>query len=87
MHKPHQDSTPKRCFKCQGLGHIDFECPNQKVIALIKEDEAKEDIEKVVKSNHVQEDEKISVSSKSDLEIKDGLDGMPLVVVEEKEFS
>ena len=57
------------------------------MIALIKEDEAKEDIEKVVKSNHVQEDEKISLSSKSDLEIKDGLDGMPLVVVEEKELS
>ena len=30
MHKPHQESTPKRCFKCQGLGHIDFECPNKK---------------------------------------------------------
>ena len=30
VHKSHQESTPKRCFKCQGLGHIDFECPNQK---------------------------------------------------------
>ena len=31
------------CFKCQGLGYIDFECPNQKVIALIEKDEAKEE--------------------------------------------
>ena len=60
-HKPHQESTLKRCFKCQGLGHTDFECPNQKVIALIKEDEAKEDVEEVVESNHVQEDKKRSL--------------------------
>ena len=85
VHKPHQESTPKRCFKCQGLGHIDSECPNQKVITLIKEDEAKEDVEEVVESNHVREDEKSSLLSKSDLEIKDGSDVMPLVVVEETE--
>ena len=43
------------CFKCQGLEHIDFECPNQKVISLIEEDEAKdEDVEQVIESNHVQ---------------------------------
>ena len=42
------------CFKCQGLGHIDYECPNQKVIALIEEDKAKdEDVEQVIESNHV----------------------------------
>ena len=51
-----QESTSKSkmCFKCQGLGHIDFECPNKKVIALIEEDEAKEeDVEKVIESNQV----------------------------------
>ena len=85
MHRPHQESTSKRCFKCEGLGHIDFECSNQKVIALIKEDEAKEDVEEVVEFSHVQEDEKSSLLLKSDLEIKDGLDVMPLVVVEEAE--
>ena len=42
---------------CQGLGHIDYECPNKKVIAKIEEDEAKEeDVEQVIESNHVQED-------------------------------
>ena len=34
----------KTCFKRQGLGHIDSECPNQKAFALIEEDEAKEEI-------------------------------------------
>ena len=85
VHKPHQESTPKTCFKCQGLRHIDSECPNQKVIALIEEDEAEEDVKEVVESNHVQEDEKSSLLSKSDLEIKDGSNVMPLVVVEETE--
>ena len=55
VHKPHQESTPKRCFNSQRLGFFFFECPNQKVIALIKEDEAKEDVEEVVESNHVQD--------------------------------
>ena len=53
---PQQESTSKSkmCFKCQGLEHIDFECPNQKVIALIEEDDAKEkDVEQVIESNHV----------------------------------
>ena len=76
VHKPHQESTLKRCFKCQGLGHIDFECPNQKVIALIKED-----IEEIFESNHVQEDEKSSLLSKSDLEIEDGSNAMPWLLL------
>ena len=41
------------------------------------------DLEEVLKSNHVQEDKKSSLLSKSDLEIKDDLYVMPLVVVEE----
>ena len=54
------------------------------MIALIEENEAKEeDIEEVFKSNHIQEDHKSSLLSKSDLEIKDGSYVMPLVVVEE----
>ena len=28
-------SKSKMCFECQGFGHIDFECPNKKVIAQI----------------------------------------------------
>ena len=79
------------CFKCQGLGYIDFECPNQKMISLIEEDEAKEeDVEQVIKSNHVQQDEeKSSLLSNFDLEIKDVSDVMTLVIEEiesENEF-
>ena len=55
------------------------------MIALIEEDEAKEDFEEVVESNHVQEDEKSSLLSKSNLEIKYCSNVMPLVVVEETE--
>jgi len=41
-------STPRRCFKCQGLGHIALECPNRRIISLAewetnKEEEEEED--------------------------------------------
>ena len=64
-------SKSKTCFKCQGLGHIDSECPNQKAFVLIEEYEAKEgDVEQVIESNHVQEDdENKSLLSKSKLDI------------------
>jgi len=35
----------KRCFKCQGLGHIASKCPNRKVITLAEWETAKEDFE------------------------------------------
>ena len=62
MYKPQQESTlnSKRCFKCQGLEYIDSECPNKKVIALIEEDEAKEEDVEVIESNHVQKDDEKS---------------------------
>ena len=43
--KPHQELTSKsrRCFKCQGLGHMDFECPNRRVVALVEEEEEEEE--------------------------------------------
>ena len=28
VHKPHQESTPNRCYKCQGLRHIASKSPN-----------------------------------------------------------
>ena len=66
-------SKSKTCFKCQGLGHIDSECPNQKAFSLIEEDEAKEeDVEQVIESNHVQEDdENKSLLSKSKLDVEE----------------
>ena len=35
----------RRCFKCQGLGHIASECPNRKVITLAEWTAVKEDFE------------------------------------------
>jgi len=42
--------STRRCFKCQGLGHFTFECPNRKVITLaecevVKEEKIKEEKE------------------------------------------
>ena len=54
----HTKNQLQRGVSSARLGHIDFECPNQNVIVLIKKDEAKENVEEVVEFNHVQEDEK-----------------------------
>ena len=86
--KAQQESTSKSkmCFKCQGLGHIDSKCPNQKVIALIQEDEAKEEsVEQAFRSNHVQEDmEKNSLLSKSELDIEEVIESYHFQEDEEK---
>ena len=79
-------SKSKTCFKCQGLGHIDSECPNQKAFALIEEDEAKEeDVEQVIESNHVQEDdENKSLLSKSKLDVEEVVESNHIQEDEEK---
>ena len=79
-------SKSKMCFKCQGLRHIDFECPNQKVISLIEEDKAKEeDVEQVIESNHVQDDkEKNSLLLKSKLNVKEVVESNHVQENEEK---
>ena len=45
VHKPQQESTSKsrQCFKCHGFGHIAYECPNRRVVALVEEYEAEEE--------------------------------------------
>lgn len=36
-------TSGRRCFKCQGLGHIASECPNRRVIAFIEEEGEEEE--------------------------------------------
>jgi hypothetical protein len=42
-----------KCFRCQGFGHIDLDCPNRKVVTIIAgeayelSDEELEDVEPV----------------------------------------
>ena len=45
VHKPQQESTSKsrQCYKFHKFGHIAFECPNRRVVALVEEDEAEEE--------------------------------------------
>ena len=40
----------RRCFKCQGLGHIASECPNRKVITLAEWAIVKEEFEEEEKA-------------------------------------
>ena len=40
----------RRCFKCQGLGHIVSECPNRKVITLTEWATVKKDFGEVEKA-------------------------------------
>ena len=36
--RPIISNTSCRCFKCQGLGHIAFDCPNRKMVSLVEDD-------------------------------------------------
>ena len=60
VHKPQQESTSKsrQCFKCHGFGHIAYECPNRRVVALVEEYEVEEkDVEEGIESDHEDKDE------------------------------
>ena len=54
--QPINASTPsgRRCFKCQGIGHIVSECPNKRVVSLVEEEEEVEE----EKADEVQENSK-----------------------------
>ncbi|XP_070034692.1 uncharacterized protein [Nicotiana tomentosiformis] len=37
--KPQGDITRRRCFKCQGFGHVQDDCPNRKAVMLVDEED------------------------------------------------
>jgi len=49
--------SARRCFKCQGLGHIAFDCPNRKVITLPEWETMKEEEKKDVEEDNMEEEE------------------------------
>ena len=60
VHKPQQECTSKsrKCFKCHGFGHIASECPNRRVVALVEEYEAKEEVvEEEIEYDHENKDD------------------------------
>ena len=65
--KPHQELTSKsrRCFQCQGLGHMASECPNRRVVALVEEEEEvdEKDVEKEVVEEEFESDHGTSLVS------------------------
>ena len=52
--------SARRCFKCQGLGRIASDCPNQKVVTLmewqtVEDEEKKEEEEEAVEEEKEEE--------------------------------
>jgi len=64
--------NPRRCFKCQGLGHIATDCPNRTVITLaewdaVKEEVAEEEKEETIEANEEEEEEIIAKADESEM--------------------
>ena len=52
----------RRCFKCQGLGHITSECPNRKVVEIVKY-EFLDDKKDLVDDQEVDEEEEVTYAN------------------------
>ena len=65
----------RRCFKCQGLGHIASDCPNRKVITLAEWTNVKE----VFEEEHEEEEEPESEEAQEEVE-EEADDGEMLVL-------
>jgi len=64
--------NPRRCFKCQGLGHITADCPNRRVITLaewdaVKEEVVEEEKEKDIESPKEEEEEVITEANEGEM--------------------
>ena len=64
--------NPRRCLKCQGLGHIAVVCPNRRVITLaewdaVKEEVAEEEKEETIEANEEEEEEIIAKADESEM--------------------
>ena len=70
------------CFKCQGLGRITSECPNRKVVDLVKEDEVEEDIKEIVESKL---EEVVALVEEDEAKKKDGKEIVESNHVQEEE--
>ena len=57
---------PRRCFKCQGLGHIASECPNRRIISLAEWEANKEEEEEEDRVLCLMEEDQEEVVEKAD---------------------
>ena len=66
--RPVTSNTNRRCFKCQGFGHIASDCPNRKMVTLVEEDmEMKDEDDFSPKTNeHVAEEEEITYADRGE---------------------
>ena len=64
--------STRRCFKCQGLGHIASDCPNRKVITLaewesVKEEEKDEEEEEAVAEEEENPEEEVTGADEGEM--------------------
>jgi hypothetical protein len=66
--RPVISNTNRRCFKCQGFGHIASDCPNRKMVTLVEEDMEMEDEDDFSPetNEHVAEEEEITYADRGE---------------------